>query len=273
MPRMQVVAGGLAAVSVVVVLLAGAGWLMSVGKHQLVKAPIPPPGPSAIPLPLEVSSTCPLLQPGGPISVSVGDACTSLHVQRPYLDVDCRRLQHLPDLAKFVSLDATSGNFAEGASLTFTDNGCRLTAPANREGQVATQQAPPVDQVLIVDFVTPAEGDFELGLAARCTSTGCVNVETDAFYLWMSDRTSDAWDTRLRHRMDGSVQLVPSATNRLVMWLGDGTETAWLNGQRIGTTPVKPTQPGEASFFVLATDGSTPVALYLQRFVVLLLRS
>jgi hypothetical protein len=124
------------------------------------------------------------------------------------------------------------------------------------------------DVVLIVDFVLTGHGNFEVGLAARCSSNECVNVEADTSgSVWMAERSGNTWT----NRATGTHEPFPADVNRLVMWVGANTEMGWLNGKVIDSVSVKTGTPaGDASFFISTADNynPAPVVVDVRQFVI-----
>jgi hypothetical protein len=217
--------------------------------------------------PQSVTDTCPLLQPGGPTSTNGEVACGTMSVKRPDVTLVCAQQTQLASPWNFVGRNATTGNVEKGPSLSFAGNSCRLESPPEQMAEISTTLSAG-DVVLIVDFVLSGHGNFEVGLAARCSDNECVNVEADTSgFVWMAERTGNTWT----NRATGTHEPFPTDVNRLVMWVGAGTEVGWLNGKVIDSVSVQTGKPvGYASFFISTADNynPAPVVVDVRQFVV-----
>jgi hypothetical protein len=222
---------------------------------------------SVIAPPQNVLDSCPLLLPGGPIYTSSDVACGSLSVRRPEAALVCAQQSQLSAPWSFVGRNATTGNVEKGPSLTFVGNSCRLESPPEQQAEISTAENAG-DVVLIVDFVLTGHGNFEVGLAARCSSSGCVNVEADTSgSVWMAERKGSTWT----NHATGTHGPFPANLNRLVMWVGANTEVGWLNGKVIDSVSVQTGKPaGYAAFFVSTADNynPAPVVVDVRQFVI-----
>jgi hypothetical protein len=254
-------AGAVAIVMVVVV-----GVLVSAARAQ------PGAGGAAVTIarPQEVTSSCPLLRPGGPASTFGDPDCGNLAIGHVVAAFDCSSQSRLPHELQFTSYDTTSGKEMAGASLSLAAAACRVDAGGYKEGSISSAQPVADDLLLLADFVPPSSGHFSLGLAARCSDTACVNAGADGDgHAWLAERSGGEWTTREWR----SVQLQQGQKNRLAMWIGGNLEMAWLNGQVIGATNIPTGKPaGVAEFWVVNDGAGAPVALALQEVVVLDLR-
>jgi len=227
----------------------------------------PPVASHVIAPPQNVTSSCPLLLPGGPTSTNGEVACGTLSVQHPDVVLVCDQLSQLSAPWNFVGRNATTGNIQKGPSLTLVGNSCRLESPPEQQAEISTALSAG-DVVLIVDFVLTGHGNFEVGLAARCSSNECVNVEADTSgSVWMAERSGNTWT----NRATGTHEPFPADVNRLVMWVGANTEMGWLNGKVIDSVSVKTGTPaGDASFFISTADNynPAPVVVDVRQFVI-----
>jgi len=252
-------AGLIAIVVTLVVVLMGSmrGGNQPVAGHAIT--PLTPPQ--------NVTSSCPLLLPGGPTSTNGEVACGTLSVQHPDVVLVCDQLSQLSAPWNFVGRNATTGNIQKGPSLTLVGNSCRLESPPEQQAEISTALSAG-DVVLIVDFVLTGHGNFEVGLAARCSSNECVNVEADTSgSVWMAERSGNTWT----NRATGTHEPFPADVNRLVMWVGANTEMGWLNGKVIDSVSVKTGTPaGDASFFISTADNynPAPVVVDVRQFVI-----
>lgn len=221
----------------------------------------------AIAAPQMVSESCPLLLPGGPTSTSGEAACGTLSVHRPDVALVCAQQSQLSAPWSFVGRNATTGNVEKGPSLSFVGNSCRLQSPPAQQAEISTALSAG-DVVLIVDFVLTGHGNFEVGLAARCSSNECVNVEADTSgSVWMAERNGTTW----ANRATGTHDPFPADVNRIVMWVGANTEVGWLNGKVIDSVSVRSGTPaGDASFFLSTADNynAAPVVVDVRQFVI-----
>jgi hypothetical protein len=249
-------AGLIAIVVTLVVVLMGS---MRGGNQPVTGQVIAPPQ--------NVSDTCPVLLPGGPIATNGEAACGTLSVQHPHVVLVCAEQSRLPAPWNFVGRNASTGNVEKGPSLSFVGNSCRLESPPEQQAEISTALSAG-DVVLIVDFALNGHGNFEVGLAARCSSTECVNVEADTLgSMWMAERNGSTWT----NHATGTHEPFPADVNRLVMWVGANTEVGWLNGKVIDSVSVRTGMPaGDASFFVSTADNynPAPVVVDVQQFVI-----
>jgi hypothetical protein len=83
-----------------------------------------------------------------------------------------------------------------------------------------------------------------------------VNVEADTLgSVWMAEYTGNTWT----NRATGTHGPFSTDVNRLVMWVGAGTEVGWLNGKVIDSVSVHTGKPaGYASFFISTADNYNP---------------
>jgi hypothetical protein len=248
-------AGFLAIVVTLVVVLMGSMR----GGHQPVAGHVIAP-------PQSVTSSCPLLQFGGPLSTNGEVACGTLSVQHPDVVLVCAQQSQLPAPWSFAGRNANTGNVEKGPSLSFVGNSCRLESPPEQMAEISTASSAG-DAVLIVDFVLSGHGNFEVGLAARCSDSECVNLEADTSgSVWMAERSGKTWT----NRANGTHDPFPT-DNRLLMWVGAGTEVGWLNGKVIDSVSVQTGKPaGYASFFVSTADNfnPAPVVVDVRQFVI-----
>src|SRR6202521_6477895 len=97
----------------------------------------PPVASHVIAPPQNVTSSCPLLMPGGPTSTNGEVACGTLSVQHPDVALVCAQQSQLSAPWSFVGRNANTGNVEKGPSLAFVGNSCRLESPPDQMAEIS----------------------------------------------------------------------------------------------------------------------------------------
>jgi hypothetical protein len=217
--------------------------------------------------PSDVTEQCTLLQPGGPLA-DTDSTCGTLAFGATVAALDCSKIRSLPASFSVTHFDDNKSRAISGPPLYFAGSSCSLIAPLQQEEAVVTTTNPPADTVIVADFVAPSEGEFTVGVVARCSSLECVDAVADGSgQTFMDEWLSNHWFT---HRSQNRT-LRAGDLNRIVMWQAGGVQEAWLNGQLMGRAYVKTRAGnGESRFFLDNVGGAgAAVEVDLRKLVIL----
>jgi eukaryotic-like serine/threonine-protein kinase len=165
----------------------------------------------------------------------------------------------LPADMSGIGIDA-SGAPNGKATIPVSGGFAALMANARGAGVGVQSAAQPADLVVIADFTPTTTGDANIGISARCSATGCIQVYVSPKgTVWVTQRRGG---TAPVQKFSETAEVQVNQVNRLVVALHGSQVLSWLDGILISSVGLEVTSPGTVNFFD-SNQGTTPSATNL----------